>query len=143
MFITINFHRYSSPTKIYYRYTTKAICLIPVYLHCRPRSRSGHEKHVSQAVFERVPYLQRAVGSSYWRRATVSARSWKCSYADAVSVVREGSIIGHLPRRISRISTLFIGASLSEPHTSVTSLHTHVCIYAWTDHLLETLNKRV
>ena len=46
MFITINFHRYSSPTKIYYRYTTKAICLIPVYLHCRPRSRSGHEKHM-------------------------------------------------------------------------------------------------
>ena len=32
-----------------------------------------------------------------------------------------------------------IGASLSEPHTSVTALHTHVCIYAcllaWTDHL--------
>ena len=28
-----------------------------------------------------------------------------------------------------------IGASLREPHTSVTALHTHVCIYAWTDHL--------
>ena len=36
-----------------------------------------------------------------------------------------------------------IGASLSKPHTSVTSLHTRVCIYAWTDHLPEILNKRV
>ena len=28
-----------------------------------------------------------------------------------------------------------IGTSLSEPHTSVTVLHTRVCIYLWTDHL--------
>ena len=46
---------------------------------------------------------------------------------------------------------VIIGASLSEPHTSVTSLRTRVCIYlcllarllAWTDHLPEILNKRV
>ena len=46
---------------------------------------------------------------------------------------------------------LIVGASLSEPHTSVTSLRTRVCIYlcllacllAWTDHLPDILNKRV
>ena len=40
-----------------------------------------------------------------------------------------------------------IGASLSEPHTSVTALRTRVSvypsIYPWTDHLPEILNKRV
>ena len=33
--------------------------------------------------------------------------------------------------------------SLSKPHTSVTALHMHVCIYAWTDHLPENLNERI
>ena len=42
-----------------------------------------------------------------------------------------------------------VGASLSEPHTSVTSntsvtaLRTCVCIYAWTDHLPKILNQRI
>ena len=36
-----------------------------------------------------------------------------------------------------------VGASLSEPHTSVTSLRTRVCMLAWTYHLPEILNKRV
>ena len=36
---------------------------------------------------------------------------------------------------------MVIGASLSEPHTSVTSLGMRVCIYAWTDHLPKILNK--
>ena len=37
----------------------------------------------------------------------------------------------------STISLFFlIGVSLSEPHTSVTSLHQCVCMFAWTDHLL-------
>ena len=38
----------------------------------------------------------------------------------------------------------FIGASLSEPHTSVTALRT-VCVsgYVWTDHLLEILNLQI
>jgi len=38
-----------------------------------------------------------------------------------------------------------IGASLSEPHTSMTSLHTcvYVCLLAWTDHLPKILNERV
>ena len=48
-------------------------------------------------------------------------------------------------------SVLIIGASLSEPHTSVTSLHTCVCmlacllacLLAWTDHLPKILNERV
>ena len=39
--------------------------------------------------------------------------------------------------------SLVIGASLSEPHTSVTALRMHVYVYLWTDHLLEILNKRV
>ena len=38
---------------------------------------------------------------------------------------------------------VIIGASLSEPHTSVTALHMHVYVYLWTDHLPEILNKRV
>ena len=32
---------------------------------------------------------------------------------------------------------------LSEPHTSVTSLHTCVCMLAWIDHLPKILNERV
>ena len=40
---------------------------------------------------------------------------------------------------------ILIGASLSEPYTSVTSLHTCVCMFAcllaWTDHLPKTLNE--
>ena len=40
-----------------------------------------------------------------------------------------------------------IGASLSKPHTSVTSLRRRVCmlacLLAWTDRLPEILNKRV
>jgi len=44
-------------------------------------------------------------------------------------------------------SKVIIGASLSEPHTSVTSLHTCVCMFAcllaWSDHLPKILNKRV
>ena len=43
----------------------------------------------------------------------------------------------------SALIPAFFGASLSEPHTSVTSLRTRVCIYAWTNHLPEILNKRV
>ena len=35
------------------------------------------------------------------------------------------------------------GASLSELHTSVTALHTCVCIYVWTNHLPEILNERI
>ena len=41
---------------------------------------------------------------------------------------------------------LLIGASLSEPHTSVTSLRACVCmlvcLLAWTDHIPEILNMR-
>ena len=33
------------------------------------------------------------------------------------------------------VCVVFIGASLSEPHTSVTALCLRVCIYAWTDHI--------
>ena len=36
----------------------------------------------------------------------------------------------------------FIGASLSEPHTSVSSLRVCVCMLAWTDHIPEILNMR-
>ena len=40
-----------------------------------------------------------------------------------------------------------IGASLSEPHTSVTSLRTCVCMFAclraWTDHLPKILNEHI
>ena len=51
----------------------------------------------------------------------------------------------------AQFGKIVFGASLSEPHTSVTSLRTCVCIYAcllacllaWTDHLPEILNKRV
>ena len=42
-----------------------------------------------------------------------------------------------------KFEQLLVGASLSEPHTSVTALHTCVCVcllavclLAWTDHLL-------
>ena len=38
---------------------------------------------------------------------------------------------------------VLVGASLSDPHTSVTSLHTCVCMLAWTDHLPKILNERV
>ena len=46
---------------------------------------------------------------------------------------------------------MMIGASLSEPHTSVTSLRTCVCMFvclfvcllAWTDHLPKILNQRI
>ena len=45
------------------------------------------------------------------------------------------------------VGVTVIGASLSEPHTSMTALHTCVCIYAclfvWTDHLPEVLNERI
>ena len=52
---------------------------------------------------------------------------------------------------LSVIFCTVIGASLSEHHTSMTSLRMCVCIYAcllacllaWTDHLPEILNKRV
>ena len=44
---------------------------------------------------------------------------------------------------VGRVDNTIIGASLSEPHTSVTALCMRVCMYAWTDHLLEILNKRV
>ena len=37
------------------------------------------------------------------------------------------------------MSRVFIGASLSEPHTSVTALCMRV--YAWTDHLPQILNQ--
>ena len=36
-----------------------------------------------------------------------------------------------------------IGVSLSEPHTSVTSLRTCVCMLAWTDHLPQILNEHI
>ena len=39
---------------------------------------------------------------------------------------------------VKKHALLFIGASLSEPHTSVTALGTCVCMFAlcaWTDHL--------
>ena len=40
-----------------------------------------------------------------------------------------------------------IGASLSEPHTSMTALQTCVCIctcmFVWTDHLPEILNGQI
>ena len=42
---------------------------------------------------------------------------------------------------------VIIGASLIEPHTRVTALHTRVSIrltiYLWTDHLPEILNLRI
>ena len=48
---------------------------------------------------------------------------------------------------ISQLTVSVIGASLSEPHTSVTVLRTGVSIYTyvylWTDHLPEILNLRI
>ena len=38
---------------------------------------------------------------------------------------------------------MVIGASLSEPHTSVTALRTCVCIWPATDHLPEILNQHI
>ena len=44
-----------------------------------------------------------------------------------------------LPENVRSSLNALIGASLSEPHTSVTSLHTCVCmlacLLAWTDHI--------
>ena len=55
--------------------------------------------------------------------------------------------IGSCVGRTDDSMVLVLGASLSEPHTSVTSLSTNVCIYAcllvWTDPLPKNLNKRV
>ena len=45
----------------------------------------------------------------------------------------EGAIFG--------IALAIIGASLSEPHTSVTALRTRVCMRVWTNHLPSILNE--
>jgi len=36
-----------------------------------------------------------------------------------------------------------IGVILSEPHTSVTSLRTCMCMLAWTEHLPKVLNQQI
>ena len=56
----------------------------------------------------------------------------------------KSKILHHVSSTVASIYHATVGASLSEPHTSVPALHTCVCIYAcllaWTDHLL---NERI
>ena len=49
-----------------------------------------------------------------------------------------------LTGRLSNICThSLFGVSLSEPHTSMTSLRTHISMLAWAYHLLKVLDKHV
>ena len=85
-----------------------------------------------------------------WLKISVSSHGnciakWEATKLYSVSRPPFGAIgpKGLIKRGALYLYFDFIEASLSEPHTSVTSLRTCVCMFAWTDHLPQILNERI